>query len=79
LAQLAQLVRRVLPQQLQAQRVRKEQLVQQVLRVRKVLWDQLVHKAKLALLATQAHKVYKDKDLIFEVHTLQDQLTMSTL
>jgi hypothetical protein len=54
-------------------------LDQQVLRVRKVSLDQLVHKAKLALLVTQAHKVYKDKDLIFEVHTVQEQLTMSTL
>ena len=54
----------------------------QVLRVGLVVRDHrgiLVQLVIQVCLVKQAHKVQLDKDLIFEVHTLQEQFTMSTL
>jgi len=51
----------------------------QEVQVQLVIQDLLGLLVSKVLLAIQAHKVHLDKDLIFEVHTLQEQFTMSTL
>jgi hypothetical protein len=53
-----------------------------VLQVQLDQQEALVQQVQLVIqvcLVKQVHKVQLDKDLIFEVHTLQEQLTMSTL
>jgi hypothetical protein len=62
--------------EIQAQQVLLVQRVQLALRDPQVIQAQLVIQV---CLVKRAHKVHLDKDLIFEVHTLQEQFTMSTL